>query len=346
MGDKFPTISVLMPTWNRERLIGESLRSIRNQNYPQDKIEIIVTDAGSTDRTVKIAKKYGAKVYLNPLITGEAGKAIGLRQAKGDFIAFIDSDNVLPSKEWFKQMMRPFEDKEIIGSEPIAFTYRQSDGFIDRYCALLGMNDPYCLFQGIYDRYSCLTGKWTGRKLFQEDRGEYLKVELRKDRLPLPTIGANGTVFRKSFLKDYQIGDYFYDIDILTMSLEKKEKIYFAKVKNSIVHYYSGADIGIFIKKQERRIKDNRIYRKVSVRHYDWGKVNRFGVLKFAIPTVFTIPLFIQTLIGFFRKKDVAWFFHPLACWLTLLIYSFYSIKSLFVQEKVSEVKRWREKLR
>lgn len=341
-----PTISVLMPTWNREKLIGRALQSIRKQDYPQEKVEIVVADAGSIDKTVEIAKKFNAKVYPNPLVTGEAGKAVALRYAQGELVALIDSDNILPNKNWFKQMIEPFGDSEIIGSEPIAFAYRRKDGFIDRYCALLGMNDPYCLFQGVYDRYSHLTGKWTGRKLNQEDKGSYLKIELKKNNLPIPTIGANGTVFRHKFLKESKIGDYFYDIDILTMALEKKQNLYFAKVKNEIIHYYSGSSLITFAKKQERRIRDNRLYRKVSLRHYDWGRVNRFGVFKFAIPTILTAPLLIQSLIGFLKKKDSAWFFHPMACWLTLVIYSFYSVKSLLVPERIGEVKKWRQNYR
>jgi len=343
MADKtLPTISVLMPTLNREKIIGEALKSIREQDYPQNKIEIIIADAGSKDKTLEIAQKYGAKIYPNPLKTAEAGKAVALKHAKGDFIALIDSDNVLPTKNWLREMLVPFADPEIVGSEPIAFAYRKKDGFIDRYCALLGMNDPYCLFQGVYDRYSYLTGKWTGRKLKQEDERYYLKIELNRNNLPTPTIGANGTVFRKSFLEQNKIGKYFYDIDILTMALEKDKKIYFAKVKNEIIHYYSGSNLRTFIRKQERRIRDNRLYRKVSLRRYDWGSVNRFGVFKFSIPTILTFPLVVQSIIGFAKKPDLAWFFHPIACWLTLIIYSFYSLKSLLIPEDFVQIKKWR----
>lgn len=65
----------------------------------------------------------------NPLKTGEAGKAAGLKHAKNDIIAFIDSDNILPDKDWLKRMVEPFDDPEIIASEPIEYTYRASDGY-------------------------------------------------------------------------------------------------------------------------------------------------------------------------------------------------------------------------
>ena len=160
----WPKVSVLIPTLNAERVLVECLRSVQNQDYPKDRVEVIIADGGSSDKTVKIAKKFGVKVVPNPLKTGEAGKAAALRHARGELVALIDSDNILPSKNLFKLMVEPFEDKEILASEPIEYTYRKKDPYLTRYFALLGMNDPLCLFLGNYDRMSVLTGKWTDRK--------------------------------------------------------------------------------------------------------------------------------------------------------------------------------------
>lgn len=73
-------------------------------------------------------------------------------------------------------MVEPFEDPEITGFEPLYYTYRKEDGFITRYCALLGMNDPLCLFLGNYDRYSALTGKRTEMPHKEEDKGGYCSI--------------------------------------------------------------------------------------------------------------------------------------------------------------------------
>ena len=88
--------------------------------------------------------------------TGEAGKAIGLKHTKNEIIVSIDYDNILPDKDWLKRMVKPFQDSEIIASEPIEYTYGKEDGYITRYYALLSMNDLLCLFGGNYDRYYAL----------------------------------------------------------------------------------------------------------------------------------------------------------------------------------------------
>ncbi len=135
-----PSISIIIPTYNSEKVLPLCLESLKNQDYSKEKIEVIIADGGSTDSTLEIAQKYADKIYPNPLKTGEAGKAVGVRRSKGEIIALIDSDNIRPSKDWLFRMTEPFQDREIAGSEPLYYSYRKEDGYITRYCAMLGMN--------------------------------------------------------------------------------------------------------------------------------------------------------------------------------------------------------------
>jgi len=349
-----PSISILIPTLNSARVLKNCLNSIVGQEYPKSKLEIIFADGGSTDGTLGIAKKYGAKIYKNPLKTGEAGKTVALKQAKNELVALIDSDNVLPSKNWLKKMVEPLVDPEIIGSEPIEFTYRKQDGFIDRYCALLGMNDPLCLFFGNYDKKSVLTGKWTelkvqsskfkvqnGKTKETEDKDwDYLKIEIKPPNIP--TIGANGTILRRKILIESNFeGDYLFDIDIITQ-LASQKPVKFAQVKTGIIHLYCGSDISKFIRKQKRRIKDYLHYQKIGVRSYPWQRQNKRGLFLFIFNCLTIVPLFFQVAKGYFKKADSAWFFHPLACLITFLVYGWGWIKGIFAVNELSR-KGWRQ---
>ncbi len=86
MGD---LVSVVIPTFNSEKEISRCLESIKRQTHK--KIEIIVVDRHSKDRTGEIAKKYSAMIILDE---GERTKAknIGMKNASGDYVFFIDSD--------------------------------------------------------------------------------------------------------------------------------------------------------------------------------------------------------------------------------------------------------------
>ena len=330
-----PTISVCMAVLNAQASLSECLNRLFRQNYPMEKIELIIADGGSTDRTLDIVKNFESQIYANPLKTGEAGKAIAVKRAKYDLILILDSDNFLPDKNWLKKMTEPFKDPDIKLSEPIAYTWRRKGGYIERYCALIGMNDPLCLFLGNYDRWNFLTRKWTEVEREEWDMGNYLKIKLTGNGIP--TIGANGAIFRRDFLLNQDIVDYLFDIDIIANEIKKNGFIEIAKVKTGIIHTFCENNFKKFIRKQKRRIRDYIFHKKNKSRTYNWeqfenGGKKSFGIYKFTIYTILTFPLLFQAIKGFSRKKDWAWFFHIPACWATLIIYNWETLLGQFQQ--------------
>ncbi len=333
---ELPALSIIIPTYNSERCLKSCLESIKNQDYPQGKIEIIIADGGSKDRTVDIAKIYTKKIFQNTLKTGEAGKAVGFQNAKNEILVFIDSDNLLEGKDWLQKMVGPFQNKDIVGTEPLYYSYRKKDSYINRYSALMGMNDPICFFYKNYDRYNVLTKRWTGLRVTQQDKGGYILVELNEKNIP--TIGANGFFIRRKALQMVFRGNYLFDIDIIYKLILLKQNT-FAKVKVGIIHLFCN-DISTFIRKQRRRINDYFYYQSNNMRAYPWK--NQKGLFSFIFSTVLIVPLLYQAIKGFLRKRDVAWFFHPLACWITLMVYASGFMKAKFNKSKV-ERKNWRQ---
>lgn len=327
------SVSVLIPTLNAARVLETCLKSIYEQDYPKSKVEIIIADGGSTDKTLEIAKEFETQVCQNPLKTAEAGKATALRQAKGELVALVDSDNFLPDKFWLKKMVEPFSDKEILGAEPWEFTHRRNDSLINRYCALLGMNDPYCFFIGNYDKRCFISGKWTGLALPQEDKGNFIKIKMSGQALP--TVGANGTIWRAKVLKE-TVGreNYLFDTDI-PYFLASKQPFYFAKVKVSITHDFCHR-FRDFYRKQKRRAKDFFYLEKKKTRKGTYQR--QMGKqLYFILASVFLLPLFYQAIKGYLRKPDKAWLFHPIACLVTLWVYG---TETLLSKVKIGEMSR------
>jgi len=336
MKNDLPTISIVIPTLNSSETLQACLESIREQDYPEERIEIIIADAGSSDGTVEIARQFTDKIRPNPLRTGEAGKAVGVRHATGEIIALIDSDNILPKRDWLTRMTAPFENIEIAGTEPLYYTHRPEDGIITRYCALMGMNDPLCLFMGNYDRMNLITGKWTEMPVDEEDMGDYLKVGLNEKKLP--TIGANGFLVRRELLDKCSIKDYLFDIDVV-YELVTQGHSKFAKVKTGIIHIFSGT-LSTFVRKQRRRIRDYGYYEKMGVRKYPWSALSKGKLLKFILYTVVVFPLVGQSIQGWMRKKDGAWGFHVIACWVTLVVYGWGTMRNM-IGTKEEDRSKW-----
>ena len=89
-----PLVSVIIPTYNTARYVQESINSVLEQDYPS--IQLIVIDDGSTDETVDIIRRYGERVvWLTQQNQGAAAaRNAGLAVAQGEYIAFLDSDDV------------------------------------------------------------------------------------------------------------------------------------------------------------------------------------------------------------------------------------------------------------
>jgi cellulose synthase/poly-beta-1,6-N-acetylglucosamine synthase-like glycosyltransferase len=123
---KDPYISVIIPVYNEEKNIIDCLTSLTNSNYDLSKIEVIVVDDGSIDRTVKLVNSFiSSKSSLDiSLIKGKhAGKSealnLGIRESKYDLIVTIDSDIVL-SKKTLKKLILPLADNNVVASNCVS----------------------------------------------------------------------------------------------------------------------------------------------------------------------------------------------------------------------------------
>jgi glycosyltransferase involved in cell wall biosynthesis len=107
MADK--RVSIIITTKNEEANIQNCLESIKKQGCPQDKIEIIVVDNNSKDKTVEIVQRYTNKIYnFGP--ERSAQRNFGVSQASGKYILYLDADMVL-SKDVIKECVNRCENK-------------------------------------------------------------------------------------------------------------------------------------------------------------------------------------------------------------------------------------------
>lgn len=103
-------ISVIIPAYNEERYIEKCLQSIANQIEKPN--EIIVVDNNCADKTIKIAKEFGARVVKEKKQGMIFARNAGFDAAKYEIIARTDADTILP-KDWIARIKKAFEDPEL-----------------------------------------------------------------------------------------------------------------------------------------------------------------------------------------------------------------------------------------
>jgi len=309
---------VIMATLNAGVVLEGCLKSIREQDYDQKKIEIVVADGGSTDGTVELIKKYGGRVVPEKTGSPEAAYAVALSKAKGEFVLSLASDNVLTSRGWLKKMMKCFlKEPEAIGTYTWRYAYRKKDKVLNRYFALVGGNDPVALFLGRADRQSYLSENWS-LKGETEDRGEYFLTKFNRDSLP--TVGANGFLIKRERLLKAKVDEKnFFHMDV-NWDLLGKDGGEYVVVKNDIAHV-SGEGFGVFFKKRFRYMKELYMRDKARRRYLVYRDGDEGKIVAYSFWVITLMGPGLVSLRGFLKIPDMAWFLHPVVSFLMFWVY-------------------------
>src|SRR4030042_3613762 len=161
-----PTVSAAIATFNSGKTLERCLKLIREQNYPQEKIEIVLGDGGSTDDTYEIARKYKAKIVKIPSEKqhAEYNRGVAFNKGSGELSLIIDHDNFLPYKNWLRDMGQPLlENPEMVATSTCYYHYDKNYDVMDRYFALFGTSEPLPYYLKKADRMPQTAKTWVIR---------------------------------------------------------------------------------------------------------------------------------------------------------------------------------------
>lgn len=132
-----PKISVIIPTHNNDDTILENIQSILNQSYPKEKLEVIYINDGSTDKTTEILNQYKNKfkIFYQQNRGVAAARNLGLKNAKGQVIAFTDAD-CFPDINWLINLIKRYSPKdESIGAIGGSLPNAKAENILEKYLA-------------------------------------------------------------------------------------------------------------------------------------------------------------------------------------------------------------------
>ncbi|HEV8538833.1 MAG TPA: glycosyltransferase [Bacteroidota bacterium] len=113
-----PLISIVVPTLEEEKCIGGMLGQFPHSLRERCNLELIISDGGSTDKTVQFARAAAdAVVQANSTQTISLGRNAGARVARGEILVFFNADvRVADPENFIKEMRRTFEDKSVVAA--------------------------------------------------------------------------------------------------------------------------------------------------------------------------------------------------------------------------------------
>ena len=128
--DFTPSVSIIIPCFNEEQWITKTIHSCINQDYPLDKLEVIIVDDKSTDNSLQVCKDYVQEIYDSdykgiyktreriyileqPVNKGKReAMGLGVRHAKGEICVFVDSDSFVDPFA-IRHLVQPFKDEKV-----------------------------------------------------------------------------------------------------------------------------------------------------------------------------------------------------------------------------------------
>jgi len=337
-----PLVSIVMPTFNSARTIEKSLRSISEQEYPQSNIEILLVDGGSTDSTLEIGAQFGAIAVPNPKTQQEYGKFIGLNMAKGDYIVFLDSDEVFCNPNAISKRVELMQSNPKIAMVLTGgYQHTPNTSPINDYINMY--SDPFAYYMNRISSDADLFTQDMVQKFSAtpESHSGYILNFKEGKSLPLIDLCAGNTISSSLFSTEtgldrnnlHLIPTLFYSI------LEKGMSV--AVLNNDSIYHYSSDTLRNYLRKLKWRVTVNIHYRDMpgtgfSNRESFQPLTTKLKKYLFPLYSFSLIAPLIDSMVQFHRKRYWINFAHlPLCLYVTCNIGLQYFYKLIGYKPKI-----------
>ena len=311
-----PLISIVICTYNGEKLIKNCLNSILSQNYKN--FEILCIDGMSSDKTGDIIKEYTKKDKRIRLIINKKrfpegkgyGKWLGYKNSIGKIFGIIDQDNILQRNDLFSKVKEIFEKNKNLAGILGATKYDSADKKIVRYVSLFG-TDSFFAYRSIDFL----------RNIYDFEKIKLNSENIEKKMLELDNLsitGGNCFFYNKKDL-DF-IGGYPQDILVINELVENKKNELII-IKDSTKHYAETSFFNLIKKKFKwgKSFKSDKSIEKFN--YLPKTKKEKRAFIKNLFFCLLIIPNFIYSIKLYRRTKDAVVFLFPIVAFFNTIAY-------------------------
>lgn len=337
-----PTISIIIATFNSAHSLPLVLDSINKQIFPKKRIEILIVDGGSIDETLNIVKRYDCRVINNPKIEPVSAKLLGYKYAKGDYILYLDADEVIENPYSLSLKYSIFqkdeEIKAVIGS---GYKNPNNASFLTSYINDFG--DPFSFF--IYRLSKNSKYYYSGLKQLFPTLKEYPTVVIfdfsKKGKSLLLELGAANSMMDLNYLRK-TFPSFTSEIFAHLFQLLISKSEWAAMTKNDPVIHYATTNLKTYLNKISWRIKNNVFY-KSEMGISGFSGRERFQSFSFKIKKYLFIPYaffivfpFLDSMMLSFSRRNIFYMLHlPLTIYTAGMIIYYYYLKIIGIKQKL-----------
>ncbi|MGB9184340.1 MAG: glycosyltransferase family 2 protein [Solirubrobacteraceae bacterium] len=307
-----PAVTFVLPTLNAAgSLFERALQSIRGQDYPQERVEVIVADGGSSDATRATAEGFGARVIGNPNRLAEWGVKEGILVASGEIVVIFAADNELVDGGWLRRVTGRFATDADVAACYGRLVSGSDDPPLNKYQALIQSEPLNWFLNRNLETY--LAGRAPGH-----DGGIAFSVDPAR---PL-VWGANGLALRADWVRSiWGRPGYVADTDAFHELIRsgRDRVVYFP---GPYCYHHQVASLSDMRRKWLRNSRDH-LLGQGEARDLDWVLVPGFrrrAVLWmiYSLVPVFSVADAVRRAVG---DRSPYWLYHPVASLLQALTY-------------------------
>lgn len=322
---EWPVVSVLIATFNSTKLLPMVMEALHKQTYPQDKLDVMAVDGGSTDGTLELAVDLGCRIVKNEYGDPAHAKQQGFLAAKGKYILTIDHDEVLTNPRGLELMVRGMSEhpecKFALGS---GYVRPKNYPFLNEYISEFG--DPFSLFIYNFPKGDAFFEKKI-RKMFpvMDENDFYFKTSFAS--------GAEKTIIELNCLGTLEDKEYCEKVMEGDVSIQKMGQLFYLViesgatdcifVKNDALEHYSADSFKAYWPKLRWRVCNNIHHENEGNAGFNGRTSLQKGIAMkkylFIPYTILTIPALIQGAWLAATRKNPIYLIHPVLCWYVLI---------------------------
>ena len=330
----YPLVSIMIATFNSEKVLPRTLEAIRAQTYPQDKLEILAIDGGSTDSTLEIAKKANCKIIDNPKTEPTYAKWLGFSKCTGKYLITIDHDEVMENKDSILLKVKAAEEhpecKVVMCSgykRPLEYPA------LNQYLSDFG--DPFSLFMYNCPKdYQFLLPFLKKYFTIEVDNENYSLILFGGKRVILVELDCLGTMLEVPYFRNIvnNSKDPENTFSMLFYIMLEKGDTSVIVIKNDPLVHYSVDSLKAYLPKLKWSICNNIHFPEQGnvgfTGRQQYQKISQYKKYLFIPYSLSIIIPFVHSIVLSVRRKNPIYLMHPVLClYVTFEILYQYSLR-------------------